>query len=130
MNIPFLCVALAFLLLYLTKIPVAVAMGRSKGGYDNRHPRDQQAALLGWGRRAVAAHQNAFEAFAPFAAAVLAAHAAGADPIWSARLAILFVIARVVYTGLYLADWASLRSTIWMIGVLCTAGLFYLAIFR
>ena len=103
MNIPFLCVALAFLLLYLTKIPLAVAMGRSRGGYDNRHPRDQQAALEGWGRRALAAHQNAFEAFAPFAAAVLVAHAAGADPVWSARLALLFIAARIVYTCLYLA---------------------------
>ncbi|HKX12689.1 MAG TPA: MAPEG family protein [bacterium] len=130
MNIPFLCVALAFLLLYLTKIPLAVAMGRSRGGYDNRHPRDQQAALEGWGRRALAAHQNAFEAFAPFAAAVLVAHAAGADPVWSARLALLFIAARIVYTCLYLANQASLRSTVWMIGTLCTAGLFYLAIFR
>lgn len=130
MNIPFLCVALAFLLLYLTKIPVAVAMGRSKGGYDNRHPRDQQAALAGWGRRAVAAQQNGFEAFAPFAAAVLIAHTVGADPVWSARLAVLFITARVVYIGLYLANWASLRSTVWMTGTLCTAGLFYLAIFR
>lgn len=130
MNIPFLCVALAFVMLYLTKIPVAVAMGRSRGGYDNRHPRDQQASLEGWGRRAVGAHQNAFETFAPFAAAVIVAHLAGADPLWSTRLAILFIVARVLYTGLYLANWASLRSTVWMAGTFCTAGLFYLALFK
>ena len=130
MNIPFLCVALAFLLLYLSKIPVAVAMGRARGGYDNRHPRDQQAALEGWGRRAAAAHQNAFETFAPFAAAVLVAHASGADPLWSARLAMLFVAARILYTALYIANWASLRSLVWGIGTFCSGALFYLAIFR
>ena len=128
MNVPFLCVALAFILLYLTKIPVAVAMGRSKGGYDNRHPRDQQAALQGWGRRALGAHQNAFEAFAPFAAAVIIAHLAGADPLWSARLALIFIAARLLYTVLYIADRASLRSSVWMIGTLSTAGLFLLAL--
>lgn len=128
MNVPFLCVALAFLMLYVTKIPVALAMGRSKGGYDNRHPRDQQAGLQGWGRRAVGAHQNAFETFAPFAAAVILAHLAGADPIWSARLAVLFVAARVLYTVLYIADRASLRSSVWMVGTLSTAGLFFLAL--
>ena len=129
MNIPFLCVGLAFLMLFLTKIPVAVAM-RREGRYDNHNPRDQQARLQGWGRRALCAHQNAFEAFAPFAAAVLVAHVSGADPVWSARLALTFIAARVVYTYLYIVDLASLRSTVWMIATLCSAGLLYLGIFH
>lgn len=129
MNIPFLCLGIAFLLLYLSKIPVAIAMNR-EGGYDNHHPRDQQARLEGWGRRAVAAHQNAFEAFAPFAAGVLVASLATANPIWTSRLAIAFVLFRIAYHGLYLADLPSLRSTAWLGATFCSAGLLYLGIFR
>ncbi len=128
MNIPFLCIGLAFLLLYLSKIPVAVAMQRT-GGYDNRHPREQQARLTGWGKRALAAHQNAFEAFSPFAAGVLVAQVGGADPAWISRLAVLFIAARVLYTGLYMADLPTLRSTVWMIGALCSGSLIFLGIF-
>jgi len=130
MNIPFLCVGIAFLLLYLTKIPVAVAMRREGRGYDNRLPREQQARLPGWGKRALGSHQNAFEAFAPFAAAVLVAHAGGADPVWSARFAIAFVAARILYTLCYLADLPNLRSSIWMLGTLSTGALLYLGIFH
>ncbi|MFO1464446.1 MAG: MAPEG family protein [bacterium] len=129
MNIPFLCVGLAFLLLYLSKIPVAIAMQRA-GGYDNRLPREQQARLTGWGKRALAAHQNSFEAFAPFAAAVLVAQLGGANPAWSARLALVFVAARMLYLFLYIADLPSLRSTVWLIGTLCSGGLFFLGIFH
>ncbi len=123
MTVPFLCVLIALIFTLATKLPLALAMAREAGGYDNRHPRDQQAALTGWGRRALASHQNAFEAFAPFAAAVLIAHAAGADPTWSARLAIAFLVSRVLYTALYLADLASLRSLAWTAGFAATVAL-------
>jgi uncharacterized MAPEG superfamily protein len=129
MNIPFLCVGIAFLMLYLTKIPVAIAM-RRESRYDNRNPRDQQARLQGWGRRALAAHQNSFEAFAPFAAAVLIAHASGADPAWSSRLALGFIAARTLYVVLYISDLPSLRSMVWGVGALCSGSLFILGIFR
>src|SRR5215831_13989001 len=102
MNVSYLCVGIAFLLLYLTKIPVAIAMQRQPGGYDNGYPRDQEARLEGWGRRAYAAHQNAFESFAPFAAAVILANLAHANPLWTSRLALAFVSARVLYTACYL----------------------------
>lgn len=128
MNLPFLCIGIAFLLLYLSKIPVAIAMHRA-GGYDNRNPREQQAQLTGWGRRALAAHQNAFEAFAPFAAGVLVAQVGGADPAWSARLALSFIAARLLYNAFYLADLPTLRSVVWMVGTLCSGGLIFLGVF-
>jgi uncharacterized MAPEG superfamily protein len=126
MSVPFICVFLAFLLNLASKGPVAFAMARRPGGYDNRTPRDQQAALEGWGRRAVAAHLNGFEAFAPFAAAVLVAVISGADPTWTARLAVVFVAARVIYVPLYIADLALARSAVWTVGFAATAGLFVL----
>ena len=126
MTIPFICVFLAFLLTFLSKGPVALAMAHQPRGYDNRHPRDQQAALAGWGRRALAAHLNSFEAFPAFAAAVLVAAAAGADPVWTSRLAIGFVVARALYLPLYIADLHLLRSAVWTIGLAATVGLFVL----
>lgn len=128
MNLPFLCVGIAFLLLYLSKIPVAIAMHRA-GGYDNRTPREQQARLTGWGKRALAAHQNSFEAFAPFAAGVLIAEVGGADPAWCARLALCFIAARLLYNAFYLADLSTLRSAVWMVGTLCSGSLMFLGAF-
>ncbi len=123
MDTPLLCLLLALILTHASKLPVALAMAHQPGGYDNRHPRDQQAQLAGWGRRALAAHQNAFEAFPGFAAGVLVAELAGADPTWASRLAITFLVCRVAYTGLYLADVAAVRSLVWTLGLAATVGL-------
>ncbi len=128
MTIPFVCVFIAFLLNLLSKGPVALSMARRPGGYDNKHPRDQEAALDGWGRRSFAAHLNGFEAFPAFAAAVVIAQISGADPVWSARLAVGFVIARVLYLPLYILDFDLLRSTVWTIGFAATCGLFLLPV--
>ena len=63
MNIAVICIILAGALIYVSKIPVAIAMAKLDGRYDNHHPRAQQARLTGFGARALAAHQNAIEAF-------------------------------------------------------------------
>ena len=123
MEIHLWCVAAAWLLVYSSKVPVAVAMQQA-GGYDNRHPRAQQAELTGWGARSVAAHLNGFETFAPFAAAVLLAHVAGARTSLADALAMVFVASRAVYVPCYIADLATLRSIVWTIGIAATLGLF------
>jgi len=128
MTIPFYCTLLSFLLIMFPRAFVTRAMA-DLGGYDNRNPRDQQAKLTGLGRRAHAAHLNSFEAFAPFAAAVLVCHAAHGNERWAAILAVAFVIARLLYIAAYLGDKSTLRSTVWTIGYVCTAGLFILPIF-
>jgi len=126
MTVPFACVFIAFVVMYLTKAPLALAQHRLPGGYDNRHPREQQATVQGWGRRALAAHQNSFETFAPFAAGVIIAHLAGAAELPSAVCAIVFVVSRVAYVALYLADLHVLRTSVWTVGFLATAGLYLL----
>ena len=128
MAIYFWCVMAAWLVVYFTKLPVAVAM-QGAGGYDNRLPRAQQARLEGWGARSVAAHKNGFESFAPFAAAVLVAHLGGGPGRVIDLLAISFVVARVGYVICYLADWASLRSAVWSVGFLVTFALFLAPLF-
>ena len=123
MAFHFWCLIAAWAVIYLSKLPVAMAMQRA-GGYDNHHPRVQQAALEGFGARAVAAHLNGFESFAPFAAAVLLAHISGVATSTIDCLALAFVAARVLYVACYLADLATLRSAVWAVGFLATLGLF------
>jgi uncharacterized MAPEG superfamily protein len=126
--IHFWCIVAAWAVVYLTKLPIAAAMNR-EGGYDNHHPRAQQAKLTGWGARALAAHLNGFETFAPFAAAVLVADVAGAPASLVTGLALLFVVSRVAYVALYIADLSSLRSAVWGVGFLATLGLFLAPLF-
>ncbi len=95
-----------------------------KPGTVNHHPRAQQAALNGWGARSLAAHLNGFETFAPFAVAVLVAHISGAASGLVDILAVVFVVSRVLYVALYLADLASLRSLVWSVGWIVTLVLF------
>jgi uncharacterized MAPEG superfamily protein len=126
MTTPFICVFLAFLLIYAMRGPAMLAQYRRPEGYDNKHPRQQQAKLEGWGARAAAAHQNAVEAFGPFAAAVVVAHLAGLDPRRATLLSVTFVVSRVLYNIAYLANLDYLRTAIWSVGFLATAGLFVL----
>lgn len=126
MSVTLACIPLAFVLVYAPKIAVSIAMARQPEGYDNENPRDQQAKLTGWGKRAAAAHANGFEAFAPFAAGALIAHVMNAHPQAAAALAITHVAARTLYPVLYIANVDKVRSLVWGIGALASAGLMIL----
>lgn len=125
MATPHLCILLAWLLCYAPKLVSSAAMAKQPEGYDNKHPRRQQAKLEGWGARAHAAHLNGFEAFAPFAAAVLVAQVGDGDPRRVTMLSIAFVISRALYIAAYIADLDYLRSMLWVVGLLATAALFF-----
>ena len=129
MTVPFWCLLISALLIYAPKIPLSLAMAKAPGGYDNRTPREQQAKLEGWGKRAAGAHANGFEAFGIFAAAVFVAHLGHGSEKWSSVLAIAFVIIRTVYPVLYIANVHVGRSLAWTLGLLCTLGLFLLPAF-
>src|SRR4051812_21521355 len=96
MTISFWCVLASIAVTYLAKVPIAIAMQRH-GGYDNRNPRDQQKNLTGWGKRALAAHQNCFEVFPVFAACVFISQFRNADSAKVGYLAITFVALRFLY---------------------------------
>ncbi|MCA9590216.1 MAG: MAPEG family protein [Myxococcales bacterium] len=130
MNIPLLCLPIAYALVFAPKVPLSMAMAKQPEGYDNKTPRDQQAKLEGWGRRAAAAHANAFESFAPFAAGVLASTVGGGDAKWAAILAIAHVVSRTIYPVLYIANIDKARSTVWGVGMLASFGLMILPLMK
>ncbi len=114
-----ICLFLALLLPLLAKGPVAFSMAKL-GRYNNKHPREQQSKLTGFGARALAAHQNAFESVILFAPAVILALATGNSELTIVVLAVIHVVARVFYNILYLLNMALLRSIVWAIATLCS----------
>ena len=113
-------------LLVASLLPIACAGIAKWGfrGFDNNNPREWLARLQGWRARAHAAQQNSWEALAIFAAAVLTAHLAGAPQGSVDALALAFIAARLLYVACYLADRATLRSLVWLIGLGLSMALF------
>jgi uncharacterized MAPEG superfamily protein len=119
-----ICLLIAVLLPYAAKVPLAMAMAKL-GRYDNNHPRAQQAQLTGFGARALAGHQNAFESLIIFGIAVLTALVTNNVTDLVALLAIVHVVARLVYHVLYLLNFGTLRSLSWFVGIGASIGILY-----
>jgi uncharacterized MAPEG superfamily protein len=122
MTTAYWCVLAAAFIPYFT-----VGVAKSKGDFDNAAPRDWLARQEGFRKRALWAHQNAFEAFPPFAAAVIIAQLAHAPQGWIDLLAVLFIVARIAYSVLYIFDKPTMRSIVWTLGLGCMVGLFVVA---
>ena len=122
------CVVVAALLPYLWTT-VAKASGER---YDNRDPRGWVARQTNPRvHRANAAQLNAFEAFAPFAAAVVLAQLAGVSESRIAMLAIAFVVFRFLHGVIYtLGLKHSLRSLAWFAALACVVWLLVAAALR
>lgn len=98
---------------------------RRDGGFDNHNPRAWLANLSGWQARANAAQANSFEALPLFIAGVLVAQQMGANQERVDMLALSFLMFRVSFIGLYLADLAALRTLAWTAGLACSLALFF-----
>lgn len=127
MTIPFWCVLIIIFLPYVATVLTAGQKKAQFGSADNQLPRVQAGQLTGLGARTWGAHQNALEARAPFAAAVIIAHLANADAGHSTILAVLFVAVRVLHMVAYVTDRPTLRSALFALGMACVLGLFVLA---
>jgi uncharacterized MAPEG superfamily protein len=92
---------------------------------DNHNPRAYLAKLSGWRQRSNWAQQNTFESIPGFMAAVVIAHQMGGNQDNIDMLAVGYIIIRIVYGALYIADYALLRSAVWGLGVACIIGLFF-----
>lgn len=125
MVIAYWCVLIAALLPYVW----AFVAKSAAPGYNNRNPRAWIAKQTDNYRmqRANAAHLNAFEAFAPFAAGVVMAQLAGVDPSRITWLAVAFIVFRVLHGILYVADAQLVRSLAWMGGFVCVVTLLVMA---
>ena len=84
------------------------------GGYDNNNPRAWLARQTDWRARANAAQANTFEALPFFFAAVIIAHQLQARQAVLDILAFMFVVLRIGYILMYVADMAKTRSCIWV----------------
>ena len=123
-----ICLFIATLLPILTKVPLAIAMGKEQGGYNNRLPREQQKKLVGFGARAKGAHENSFEALIMYTPGVLAVIATNSIGTVTEYIAVVFVVARVGYLLAYWYDAHLLRSAFWAVGFFASLSLIWLAI--
>ena len=121
------CVLIAAVLPYLW-VAIAKASGER---YNNRNPRAWQARQENpRSNLASAAHHNAFEAFAPFAAAVILAQLARVPDERIATLSVAFIVFRVVHGLMYVANRPALRSLAWVGGLACVVALMIMAMLR
>jgi len=115
-------IALPWLMAVIKKSPLA-----SCGNYNNSAPRAGLDDLKGISQRALWAEQNSFEILPGYVAAVIVAHLAGTEQSLVDQLALVFIASRVVYVFCYIMNWATLRSIVWVIGLLCIVGLFVIS---
>jgi uncharacterized MAPEG superfamily protein len=118
----------AYFCLFLACLLPIIATSIAKAGdrtYNNRRPRDWLAKQDGYRGRANAAQGNSWEALAIFGVAVLSAMQRGVPQGTVDALAIGFIVARIVYLALYLADLHWQRSLVWFVGLGCSLALFF-----
>jgi uncharacterized MAPEG superfamily protein len=128
MTLPFWCLFAAVVLPYVWFGFAAPFRAAQFGkALDVHAPRAQEKELVGRAARAHGAHTNSLEALTYFAPAVLVAHLTHADPEWSARLAVTFIVCRVLHGIVYLGDKPTLRTAFFALGLLASIGLFVLA---
>ncbi|MCZ0734931.1 MAPEG family protein [Phreatobacter sp. AB_2022a] len=125
MPFAYWCVLVAALL------PLAVvAYAKAGPEGDNHHPRAGLDRLPPARQRAYAAHQNGYENFPFFAAAVIIAVTSGASQPALNALAAAYVLLRVLHAALYIGDVATARSFAYLAGLVVNIAIFVLPAFR
>lgn len=123
MTIAYWCVLIAAYLPIMFTGLAKFSSGKY-GKAANEAPREYLNKLSGWRQRAHWTQLNGFEAFPPFAAAVIIAHLCGTAQSTIDNLAVAFIVLRVVHGVLYLANLGYPRSIVWFASVGCVIGLF------
>lgn len=112
-----------YLILAACLLPYVFAViAKMAGGFkpkDNQNPREFLAKTTGLAARANAAQQNSFESLPLFIAAILMAEYMVVPQVIVMNLGIAYLVLRVLYGICYLANWATLRSIIWLLSLLC-----------
>ncbi len=116
--LPFACAALAKWGMF--------SLPARQGGYDNHNPRAWLARQTDWRARANSAQANTFEALPFFFAAVIIAHQLQASQVRLDVFAFVFVVLRMAYVIMYVADMAKSRSVLWFLALLVNVGILFL----
>ena len=98
---------------------------KRQGGYDNHHPRQWLAKQTDWRARANAAQANSFEALPFFMGAVIIAHQLGASQLRLDVLAFLFIVLRLLYIMMYVADLATVRTLVWVLALVANIAILF-----
>jgi uncharacterized MAPEG superfamily protein len=129
MIIAYWCVLLAGILPLICSY--AAKFGGNREGdaarYDNHEPRAWLARQTGMRARANAAQANSFEAFPFFAIGVVIAVAQHVPTARIDVLAVVFIVARVLYIACYIGDLPRLRSLLFVAGFAASVGLYLVA---
>lgn len=119
MSIAYWCIMIAAILPYFW-----VILAKAGKHYNNAAPRLQLEQAEGYRKRAFWAQLNAFEAFPPFAAAVIIAQLQHVAQATVDIMSLSFIAARVLHAVFYLLNLPSLRSLAWATGFALIIGLF------
>jgi uncharacterized MAPEG superfamily protein len=95
---------------------------------NNLMPRPVAEHFTGIKQRIYWAHQNALEAVAPFAAAVIIAQQLHAPQMTVDNLAVFFVVIRIAHALAYMANQGVLRTLIFLAGMSCVVSLFVVSV--
>lgn len=124
------CLLVLSLLPFLLSFAGAYFRTRQLGSLDNKNPRQQAARLEGAGARAYAAQANAWEALGFFTAVAAVLHLANPEAARSAtaaNLSLLFLATRIAHPLVYIANLDTLRSLVFLVGLVCGIGLLWIA---
>ena len=108
-----------------------ICAGIAKWGFmsfDSHQPRAWLDTQEGRRKRGNAAQLNSFEAFPFFAGGVLLALLAQTDLALIVPTCWVFIVARALYIYFYVTDQATLRTIIWLVGLIAIIRLYLLAI--
>ena len=114
---------IVYLIIIACLLPYVFAVvAKMAGGFkreDNQNPREFLAKTTGLAARANAVQQNSFESLPLFIAAVLMAEYMVIPQVVVMMCGIAYIVLRIIYGICYLANWATLRSIVWMLSLLC-----------
>ena len=119
-TIAYWCVLIAALLpIVCAGIAKSGSLGqpRRQGGFDNHDPRGWLARQTAWRARANAAQANSFEALPFFIGAVIIAHQLGAAQGRLDILAFIYIVLRLLFIMMYVADLPTARSIVWTLAL-------------
>ena len=114
---------IVYLIIIACLLPYVFAVvAKMAGGFkreDNQNPREFLAKTTGLAARANAVQQNSFESLPLFIGAVLMAEYMVIPQVVVMMFGIAYIVLRIIYGICYLANWATLRSIVWMLSLLC-----------